>query len=68
MPRWAVLLAVTLQDVSPESMTISLEEAEFSWGEILGVSHNADTAAVRRAMTRLARSATIQTGAVGPSR
>ena|ERR1700722_1129850 len=54
VPQWAALLAVTLQDVSPESLTISLEEAEFSWREILGVSPSADTAAARRAMTRLA--------------
>jgi transcriptional regulator with XRE-family HTH domain len=54
VPQWAALLAVTLQDVSPESLTISLEEAEFSWHEILGVSPSPDTAAARRAMTRLA--------------
>jgi transcriptional regulator with XRE-family HTH domain len=54
VPRRAALLAVTLQDVSTESLTISLEETEFSWREILGVSPNADTAAARRAMTRLA--------------
>ena len=43
MPRWAALIArITLQDVSPESLTISLEEAEFSWREILGVPPNAD--------------------------
>jgi transcriptional regulator with XRE-family HTH domain len=54
VPKWAALLAVALQDVSPESLTISLEEAEFSWREILGVPPNADTAAARRAMTRLA--------------
>jgi preprotein translocase subunit Sec63 len=40
--------------VSPESQTISLEEAELSWREILGVSANADTPAARRAITRLA--------------
>ena len=53
VPRWAVLLAVTLQDVSPESLTISLEEAEFSCRDILGIPPNADTVAARRAMTRL---------------
>ena len=68
VPQWAALLAATLRDFSPEALTISLEEAEFRWREILGVSAHADTAAARRAMTRLARSATIQTGAVGPSR
>jgi DnaJ-domain-containing protein 1 len=54
VPQWAALLAVALQDVSPEALTISLEEAEFSWREILGVSPSADIAAARRAMTRLA--------------
>ena len=54
MPPWAALLAVALQDISPESLTISLEEAEFSWREILGVPPTADAAAARRAMTRLA--------------
>ena len=33
----AALLAVALQDFSPEALMISLEEAEFSWHEILGV-------------------------------
>jgi len=54
VPQWAALLAAALQDVSPEAMTISLDEAEFSWHEILGVSPTADTAAARLAMTRLA--------------
>ena len=54
VPQWAALLAIALQDLSPEAMAISLEEAEFSWREILGVSSNADTAAARRAMSRLA--------------
>jgi transcriptional regulator with XRE-family HTH domain len=54
VPQWAALLAVTLQDFSPETLTISLEEVEFSWSEILGVPPNADAAAARRATTRLA--------------
>jgi DnaJ-domain-containing protein 1 len=54
VPQWAALLAVALQDFSSEALTISLEETEFSWQEILGVPPNADTAAARRAMTRLA--------------
>jgi transcriptional regulator with XRE-family HTH domain len=44
VPRWAALLAVTLQDVSPESLTISLEEAEFNGGEIHRVPPNDVTA------------------------
>jgi transcriptional regulator with XRE-family HTH domain len=54
VPPWAALLAVALQDLSPEALTIALEEASFSWYDILGVPPNADTAAARRAMTRLA--------------
>jgi transcriptional regulator with XRE-family HTH domain len=54
VPQWVALLAVALQDVSPEALTIALEEAAFSWRETLGVPPNADTAAARRAMTRLA--------------
>jgi transcriptional regulator with XRE-family HTH domain len=33
VPQWAALLAVALQDFSPEALTVSLEEAEFSWHE-----------------------------------
>src|SRR4249919_3519125 len=52
--RFGNLNGPPCQDSSPEALTISLEEAEFSWREILGgVSLNADTAAARRAMTRL---------------
>ena len=54
VPQWAALLAAVLQDFSPEALTISLEEAEFTWREILGVPPSADTAAARRAMTLLA--------------
>src|SRR6266700_574339 len=54
VPQWAALLAVLLQDSSLEALTIALEEAAFSWHEILGVSPSADIAAARRAMTRLA--------------
>ena len=44
VPQWAALLAAALQEFSPEALTISLEEAEFSWQEILGVPPNAGTA------------------------
>ena len=30
VPQWAALLAAALQEFSPEALTISLEEAEFS--------------------------------------
>lgn len=54
VPKWAALLAVTLQELSPETMAISLEETSFGWHEILGVPPNADASAARRAMTQLA--------------
>jgi hypothetical protein len=54
-PLWAIALAVVLQDTSPEAIRILLEEIEFAWHEILGVPPNADAAALRRAMARLAR-------------
>jgi DNA-binding transcriptional regulator YiaG len=31
VPKWAALLAVALQDVSPEALTIALNEAAFGW-------------------------------------
>ncbi len=54
MPKWAALLAVTLHELSPEAMAISLEETSFDWHEILGVPPNADANTTRRAMTQLA--------------
>jgi transcriptional regulator with XRE-family HTH domain len=54
VPKWAALLAVALQDVSAEALTIALEEAAFSWREILGIPPNAGTAAARVAMTQVA--------------
>jgi hypothetical protein len=30
VPQWVALLAISLQDFSPEALTISLDEAEFS--------------------------------------
>jgi transcriptional regulator with XRE-family HTH domain len=50
VPQWIALLAVALQDVLAKSLTISLEEAEFTCREILGVPPNAETAAARLAM------------------
>jgi transcriptional regulator with XRE-family HTH domain len=40
VPRWAALLAIALEHFSPEALSIALEEAEFSWREILGVPPN----------------------------
>ena len=54
VPQWAALLAVALLEHSAEGLIIALEEAKFSWAEVLGVRPNAEPVEVRRAMTRLA--------------
>src|SRR5260370_15588052 len=54
VPPWAAVLAMLVQDASPEAIQIRLEEAQFSWHETLGVPPNADAGTVRRAMARLA--------------
>ena len=54
MPLWAIALAVVLQDTSPQAIRILLEETAFAWHETLGVPPNADAAALRQAMARLA--------------
>ena len=53
-PLWAIALAAVLQHTSPEAIQIRLEEIQFAWHETLGVPPNADAAALRRAMARLA--------------
>ena len=53
-PLWAIALAAVLQDTSPEAIRILLEETAFAWHETLGVPPNADAAALRLAMARLA--------------
>ena len=53
-PLWAIALAAVLQQTSPEAIQILLEETQFTWHETLGVPPNADAAALRRAMARLA--------------
>ena len=35
MPRWAIALAVVLQDTSPDAIRILLEETAFAWHETL---------------------------------
>ena len=54
MPRWAALLAVALEELSPEELDLQLQEARFSCHEQLGVPADADAATIRRAMARLA--------------
>jgi transcriptional regulator with XRE-family HTH domain len=54
VPKWAALLVVTLDALTPDGVEIMVEDAEFRWHEILGLSPNANVAALRRAMTKLA--------------
>ena len=54
VPPWAALLAVVLQQSTPEMVLISADETSFSWHEVLGVAPTADLPAIRRAMTKLA--------------
>jgi len=48
------LLVVALDELTPDGLEIMVEDAEFRWHETLGVSPNADVAALRRFMTKLA--------------
>jgi DnaJ-domain-containing protein 1 len=54
VPQWAALLVVALDALTPDGLEVMVEDTEFRWHETLGVSPNADPAAIRRAMTRLA--------------
>ena len=54
VPRWAVLLAVALEELTPELIAVMLEEATFRWHEVLGIPPGSDASAARRAMTRMA--------------
>ena len=54
VPQWTALLALALEELTPEMLLITLEEAEFGWHEALGVAPDADAAATRRAMRQLA--------------
>ncbi len=52
--QWAALMAVAFEELTPEALSILLEEATFSWREVLGVAPGTDNAGVRKAMARLA--------------
>lgn len=53
VPRWAGLLLVALQEISPAQLEAMAEDEEFAWHEVLGVSQDADRATLRRALARL---------------
>lgn len=54
VPKWAALLVVALDGLTPDGLEIMVEETEFRWHETLSVSPYADAATLRRALTRLA--------------
>ena len=54
VPKWAGLLLVALDELTPDGLEVMVEDAEFRWHETLGISPNADLAALRRTMTKLA--------------
>jgi transcriptional regulator with XRE-family HTH domain len=54
VPKWAALLPVALDKLTPNGLAIMIENAEFRWHETLGISPNADQATLPRAMTKLA--------------
>ena len=54
VPRWAALLAVVLEDTTPEALLLMLGGTQLNCHQVLGVPHCADMAAVRRAMRGLA--------------
>ncbi len=54
VPRWAALMAVTLEELTPEALSVLLDEATFSWHEVLGIAPETDAAGIRTAMARLA--------------
>ena len=54
VPAWATLLALALEELSPDLLAIMAEDTDFSWHEVLGVPAEAGAATIRRAWTRLA--------------
>ncbi len=52
--KWAALLVVALDALTPDGLEIMVKDAEFRWHETLGVVPDADLAALRPAMTKLA--------------
>jgi len=47
-------MAVSVEALAPELLPVLVEEAAFEWHEVLGACPDADTGAIRRAMTGLA--------------
>ncbi len=54
IPKWAALIAVMMDDYTPETLEIAVEAADFSWGDLLGILADSDVTAIRQAMLQLA--------------
>ena len=54
IPKWAALIAMMMEHFTPEALEITVEAADFSWSEVLGIPAASDALAVRKAMLRLA--------------
>ncbi len=54
LPKWVALIAVMMEDYTPETLETAVEAADFSWSEVLGIPAGSDVSAVRKAMLRLA--------------
>lgn len=54
LPKWAALIAVMMEDYTPEALEIAVETADFSWNEVLGVPPDSDVSATRQATLRMA--------------
>ncbi len=47
VPRWAALLAVVLEDTTPEALLLVLEDTQLTCYQVLGVPYRADMATIR---------------------
>lgn len=54
MPRWVALLAVVLEDITPDALLLMLGDTQFTCYQVLGVPYSADVTATRQAMRELA--------------
>ncbi len=47
VPRWAALLAIVLEDTSPEALLLMLGDTQLSCHQVLGVPYGADMVTIR---------------------
>jgi hypothetical protein len=53
MPPWTAVLAILMQDASPQAIQILFKEVQLAGNETLGVPSNAEVDTVRRTIARL---------------